>query len=83
MQAMFITGENAQLMVVTMLKNSSGAENLLSNSVIVLFLSVVVFMEINRRHYFQCNLYNIGHFSHTKTPAMHSSTETKCSTGLF
>jgi len=30
----------------------------LTNSVIVLFVSVVVFMEINRRHYFQSNLHN-------------------------
>ena len=47
-------GENAKLMVVTALKKCSVAEKLLSNSAIVLFVSVS--MEINRGHYFQRNL---------------------------
>jgi len=51
---LFITGENAQLMVVTMLKK---CVFLLYQIVfIVLFLSVAVSMEISRRHYFQTNL---------------------------
>ena len=43
------TGENAQLMFVTMV---CIWEFSLSNSVIVLFVSVVLSMEINKRHYF-------------------------------
>ena len=43
-------------MVVAMLKNSSVAVNSHYQSATVLFVSVVVSMEINRRHYFQSNL---------------------------
>jgi len=46
---LFITGENVQLMVVTVEKPCFVA---LSKSVIMLFVSVVISMEINRRHYF-------------------------------
>ena len=45
-----------QLMAVTMLKNNVLFEFALSTSVIVFFLSVVVSMEISRRHYFWNNL---------------------------
>jgi len=44
---LFITGKNAQLTMVTVLKNSEFA---LSKSVIVLFISVVISTKINRRH---------------------------------
>ena len=47
---LFISGEIAQLIVVTMLNNSVADNFALSNSVIVLFVSVVVSMEINKRH---------------------------------
>ena len=52
---LFITGDSAQLMVVTMLQNNVLQLRIfaLSNSVIVLLLSVAVSMEINRSHYFQ------------------------------
>ena len=54
---LFISGENAYIMMVTTLKNSfSSREFAPSNSVILLFVSVVVCMELNRRHYFQSNL---------------------------
>ena len=50
---------NAQLMVVTMLKIVLCSwEFSLSNSVLVLFVSIVVSMEINRRHYCRSNLCN-------------------------
>ena len=45
LRLLFITGENAWLMVLTMLKNS------------VIVLLVVVSMEIIRRHYFQNDLH--------------------------
>jgi len=51
---LIIAGENAQLMVVTILKNS----------IIVLFVSVVVSMEINRRHYFHGSLHLSIHTSY-------------------
>ena len=38
----------------------------LSDCVIVLFVSVVVFMETNRKHYFQSNLYKIQDKTSTK-----------------
>ena len=44
---LFITGKNAQLTMVTVLKDSEFA---LSKSVIVLFISVVISTKINRRH---------------------------------
>jgi len=47
-------GEKTQLTMVTVEKPCFVAENL-PNSVIVLFVFVVVSMEINRRHYFQSN----------------------------
>ena len=53
---LFNSGEIAQLIVVTMLNNSVADNFALSNSVIVLFVSVVVSMEVNRMHYFQNNL---------------------------
>jgi len=46
---LFIIGENAYLIIMTMLKNSV-AENLL-------FVSVSVSMDINSRYYFESNLY--------------------------
>ena len=52
---LYITGENAELKVVTVEKVFYSREFPLSNTVIVLFVTVVVSMEINRRHYFQCN----------------------------
>lgn len=52
---LFIAGENAHLMVVTIEKKMfCNLEFALSNSVIVLF--VLVSMEIIRRHYFWSNL---------------------------
>jgi len=60
---LFITGENALLMVVNAMKNVfcfvlffCGWEFDLSNNVIEIFLSVVVSMEMNVRHYFWSNL---------------------------
>ena len=54
---LFTTGENAYLMVMAMLKNSLlSQEFALSNTVIVLFVSVAVSMEIDRRHYFWSDL---------------------------
>ena len=41
-------------------KECSAAELALSNSIILLFVSVVISMEINRRHYFWNNLYVFG-----------------------
>ena len=56
---LFITTENAHLMVVTVLKIVFCIlEFALSNSVTVLFVSGVVSMEINRRHYFWRDLHN-------------------------
>ena len=45
-------------MVVTVLKNTMFCswEFTLSSSVLVIFIDVVAFMEINRRHYFQSSL---------------------------
>ena len=58
MQLLFIAGENAQLMVVIVLKTVfCSQEFTLSNSATVLFVSVVAFTEKNRRHYFQSNLH--------------------------
>jgi len=54
---LFIAGENAQPVMVTMLIKPCSLEFALSNSVTVLFISVVVSMEINRRHYCWSNLY--------------------------
>jgi len=52
-----ITDEKTQLIGMTTLKNSILQLRIsTSNSVIVLFLSVVVSREINRRHYFQSHL---------------------------
>jgi len=55
---LFINGEKAELMLVNMLKIKvvCGWEFALSNSVIVLFVSVGISMEIKRRHYFQSDL---------------------------
>ena len=54
---LFIAGEIASLMVVTILRNSVELrEFALSNSVIVLFVSVVVSREINRKCFFQSTL---------------------------
>lgn len=53
---LFITAENAQLMVGTVLKNSILELRICSTGVIVLFISAVVPMEINRGHCFQSNL---------------------------
>ena len=54
---LFMAGENAELMMVTVEKLVLySREFSLLNSVIVLFESVVVSVEINRRHYFQSNL---------------------------
>ena len=44
---LFITGKNAQVMAVTMLKKCFVAENLLHQSTVLLFVSVAVSMEIN------------------------------------
>ena len=54
---LFIADKNAQLMVMTILKNNilSLAENLLYQMVLYSF-SVVVSMAINRRHWFQSDL---------------------------
>jgi len=59
MQLLFMAGENAQLIVVTIAFSSS--EFALSNNVIVLFVAIVVSVEINRRHYSQSDLHTILH----------------------
>ena len=46
----FIAGENAQLVVVTVLKQCFADENFLYQSVVVLFVAVIVSTEIKRRH---------------------------------
>ena len=51
MQALALCGENAQLMVVTMLMVVCNWEFPLSNSVIVLFVAVVVSIEIGGTSY--------------------------------
>ena len=56
---LFIPGENVYLTIVTMLKNSFLMWRICSNSVIRLFVSFVVSMEINRRHYFWSDLHII------------------------
>ena len=48
---LFITGENAQLIVVTTLKKCFVAENFLYQVVSLCFVSVVVSTEVNRRYY--------------------------------
>jgi len=62
----FIPAENAELAVVTAGKQQIPSYKTLSNSVIVLFVAVVVSMDINRRYYFQSNLYIFPH-----SPIMH------------
>mgnify|MGYP001856524073 CR=1 FL=1 len=58
MQALVHCWEHAQLMAASMLKKVFFSwEFTLSNSVIVLFIAVVVSMETNRRHYFQSDLH--------------------------
>jgi len=52
---LFITGKNAPIPAVTIDKQYSVAENSLSNSILVLVLSVVFSVEIHTRHYFQSN----------------------------
>jgi len=55
---LFSTGENAELMVVTMLKNSVLYLGIsFIKSAISLFVSAAFSMEINRRRYFQSNLH--------------------------
>uniref|UniRef100_A0A8C9L1U1 DUF3730 domain-containing protein n=1 Tax=Pavo cristatus TaxID=9049 RepID=A0A8C9L1U1_PAVCR len=49
---LFIAGENAELTVVTMLKNSFIAEDFLYQIVLLYSISVVLSMEINRQHYY-------------------------------
>ena len=49
--------KNAELMVVTMWKNRVSSLTTWSNSVTVLFVSVVISMEISRKHYFQSNIH--------------------------
>lgn len=54
---LFAAGENAQIMVATVLKYSAcGSDFALLNSVFVLFVSIVVTMGTNRRHYIWSNL---------------------------
>jgi len=61
---LFITGENAQLMVTAMLKNSVYSWKFVTSySITVLFVSVVVSMEIHRRHYFWSYLWLGRNFS--------------------
>ena len=50
---------NAQLMVVTMLKNKCFVPENLSNNVIVLFVSVVNSIDINGKHYLWSDLHRI------------------------
>ena len=52
---LFTTGKNAPIPAVTIDKQYSVAENSLSNSILVLVLSVVFSVEIHTRHYFQSN----------------------------
>lgn len=48
---LFVTRANAELMVMAMLKMVFGSrEFALSSTVIVLFVSVVIYMEMNRKH---------------------------------
>lgn len=55
---LFIAGKNAELMVATMLKNSIWQLRSCSvQYVIVLFVSVLVSVEINRRHYLRSDLH--------------------------
>ena len=49
---------NAQLMVVTMLKNKCFVPENLSNNVIVLFVSVVNSIDINGKHYLWSDLHS-------------------------
>lgn len=46
----FIASENTQLVVVTVLKQCFADENFLYQSVVVLFVAVIVSTEIKRRH---------------------------------
>ena len=56
-ELLFIADKNSQLMVVTVEKYRYTAENLLYQTVLLCsFVSAVVSMEINKSHYFQCNL---------------------------
>lgn len=59
-----IAGKNIELMVVTMLKKYSVAENVLQTT--VLLVSVVISKEVNRRHYFQTNLHTWNKFTDLK-----------------
>jgi len=54
---LFIADENAELMVVTMLKNGVLYLRLCSISVTVLIATVVISTEINRWHYFWSDLH--------------------------
>ena len=56
-----------------MLKSSFVAENLLSNTVIVLFVSVLISLKINRRHYLWSKLQRERKREREKEAYMHIS----------
>lgn len=58
---LFITGKNAQGTALTTLKKCFVAENVLHQSVVLLFPSVAVSVEINKRHYFQSSIQTLTH----------------------